>query len=66
MIDEPMTSGEVAQEGDVSYTAVRQWAKTGKIPFQRTRQGLMLFSRRAVETFLADRARARNLKRRTA
>jgi len=57
MTDELLTTGEVAREANVSSTSVRLWVKSQRLPCQRTRKGLMLFSRAAVETFIAERER---------
>lgn len=66
MADELLTTGEVAHVAEVSSTAVRLWAKAKLLPCQRTRRGLMLFSRSAVETFLAERERVNRNRRQMA
>jgi excisionase family DNA binding protein len=60
-----MTPAEVARRAGVTPAAVRRWADSGILPFERTETGRRLFDVDDVETFLRDReSRKRGAKER--
>jgi excisionase family DNA binding protein len=59
-----MTPAEVARRAGVTPAAVRRWADSGILPFERTETGRRLFDVEAVEEFLRGRKSRRGAKER--
>lgn len=56
--DDLLTAGQVAKQGGVHRTTVHHWAKDGKLRTARWVNGIRLFARKDVDSFLAQRTPA--------